>query len=346
MDEKRKEYLYEIVSRYGQNPISYHVLESDKKHFFAENVDGVLAYAVVGDVAVISGDIIAADEDAAEFLSEFFAFSKQKGYSLLFLNTTEKFLELYKSFNFESVKYGEEALFKLAEYDLKGGKVAKVRAAINHANKAGIEVSEYKPKEKRDFELENEILELSEKWFKMKKGGEIKFSLGGIGLEDPFERRYFIANDKAGKLLAFVVFTPYADKNGYLAEVTRRLPDAPQGVIEKIIYEAFMIFKSEGAEWGSLGLVPLVNVREEDIKKKLTTRIFEYIYENMNYFYGFKNLYHAKKKYAPTDWEARYLVYYPGRFTPQHAYALLKVKKPKLIKNYILEMLKKGIVTK
>ena len=345
MDKNKKDYLYQIVSRYGQNPISYHVLETDKKYFFKEGIEGVVAYAVVGDVAVVSGDIIASEEQAAELLSEFTAFSKKNNYSILFLNTTEKFLELYKSFGFESIKYGEEALFKLNDYDLKGGKVAKVRAAINHANKAGIEVSEYKPKEKRDFKLENEISELSKEWFKIKKGGEIKFSLGGVGLEEPYDRRYFTAKNSEAKLLGFVVFIPFADKSGYLAEVTRRLPDAPQGVIEKIIYEAFMVFKSEGAEWGSLGLVPLVNVREEDIKNKLTTRIFEYIYENMNYFYGFKNLHHAKKKYAPTDWEARYLVYYPTRFTPQLAYALLKVKKPKVLKNYILPMLKKGFIS-
>ncbi|MFN2341001.1 MAG: bifunctional lysylphosphatidylglycerol flippase/synthetase MprF [Halanaerobium sp.] len=346
MDKNKKDYLYQIVSSYGENPISYHVLEDDKNHFLVKGIEGVIAYAVVGEVLVISGDIVASEKQAAELLSEFTTFAKKNNYSLLFSNTTEKFLELYKNFGFETIKYGEEALFKLADYNLKGGKVAKVRAAINHANKAGIEVSEYKPKEKRDPELENEILELSKEWFKIKKGGEIKFSLGGIGLTEPYDRRYFTAKNSEGKLLSFVVFIPYAGKKGYLAEITRRLPDAPQGAIEKIIYEAFMVFKSEGAEWGSLGLIPLVNVREEDIKNKLTTRIFEYIYENMNYFYGFKNLYHAKKKYSPTDWEPRYLVYYPKRFTPQLAYALLKVKKPKILKNYLLPMLKKGIIIK
>ena len=345
MDNNKKEYLYQIVSKYGQNSISYHVLEADKKHFFVDGIEGVIAYAIVREVVVVSGDIIAPKEQAAELLAAFTDFTKKNDYSILFLNTTNKFLDLYKSFGFESIKYGEEALFKLADYNLKGGKVAKVRAAINHANKAGIEISEYKPKEKRDPELENEILELSKEWLKIKKGGEIKFSLGSIGLEEPYDKRYFTAKSSEGKLLGFVVFIPYANKSGYLAEVTRRLPDAPQGVIEKIIYEAFMIFKSEGTEWGSLGLNPLVNVREEDIKNKLTTRIFEYIYENMNYFYGFKNLYHAKKKYNPTDWEARYLVYYPKKFTPKHAYALLKVKKPKVLKNYILPMLKKGFIS-
>lgn len=122
-------------------------------------------------------------------------------------------------------------------------------------------------------------------------------------------------------MLGFVVFLPYL--NGYLADVTRRKNDAPQGVLEKIIYEAFMQFKEEGVAWGNMGLSPLYNVADHD-KSTMTEKLFNYIYENLNNGYGFKQLHHAKEKYAPTHWIPRYLAYYPYPFSPKFAYALVR----------------------
>ena len=47
-------------------------------------------------------------------------------------------------------------------------------------------------------------------------------------------------------MVAFIVFVPFLGKNGYMADVTRHGKDAPSGVMETIIYEAFQVFKEEG----------------------------------------------------------------------------------------------------
>lgn len=334
---------YHIVSKYGQNPIAYLALEEDKKYFFSSDQSGVIAFAVVGNVAVCCGDMICQDKAAPELLAEFMAFCKKNAYSIAMINVTDHYMPLYRLLGFDGTKYGEEACFKLEEYSLAGGKVAKTRAAINHATKAGIQISEYKPQVQRDRALENEINEISKEWLTLKKSGELVFMVGSVGLAEPYDRRYFVAKDVAGTIQGFVVFIPYAKGNGYLADVTRRRPHAPQGVIEKTIYEAFMLFKEEGVEWGSLGLAPLANIREEHTKAKLTTKLFEYIYENLNALYGFKQLHHAKQKYAPTHWQSRYLIYYPGKFTPKIAYAIIRVRIPNNLKNTLMPTIKKSL---
>lgn len=335
-----KEKMFHIVNKYGQNPMSYLALENDKKYFFGVISSGAVAYAVVMDTVVVCGDIICSDDDAVIFISEFMGFCRENNYSILFLNVTKKFLDLYNSMGFESIKYGEDACFQLSDYSLAGGRAAKVRAAINHANKAGITVSEYKPTEHKNIETEREIREISNEWLTSKKIGELSFMLGGIGLAEPYDRRFFTAYDAMGKMLGFVVFVPYDGKKAYLADVTRRRKDAPQGVIEKLIYDGFMALKEEGVVWGNMGLIPLGNVREDGIPAKVPTRLFEYVYENLNYIYGFKLLKHAKEKYGPTEWQPRYIAYYPKMFTPQLAYAIVKVQNPKGIADYIRIMLK------
>ncbi|MBC3795956.1 bifunctional lysylphosphatidylglycerol flippase/synthetase MprF [Acetobacterium tundrae] len=338
-DKHDKERVRKIVLKHGQNPMSYLSLENDKRYFFSKDVKGVCSYTIVGKVLVCCGDIICDKKDGFIFLTELITFARQNGLDILFLNVTEYFLDLYKTAQFGIVKYGEDACFNLSEYSLAGGKVAKVRAAINHANKAGITVTEYQPKIAHNLEIEKEIFEISEEWFRSKKISEMTFMLGGIGLDDPLDRRYFYARDAQGKMLGFAVFLPYLNGSSYLVDVTRRKSDAPQGVLEKINYEAFMVFKGEGVQLVNMGLSPLYNVASGD-KITINEKLFAYVYDNMNDSYDFKALHHAKEKYAPSYWEERYIAYSPKPFSPQYAYAIVKVQNPDNISKLVLNQLK------
>jgi phosphatidylglycerol lysyltransferase len=211
-----KERVQNLVMSFGQNPMAYLSLENDKKYFFGKTVEGVCSYQVAGNVFAVCGDMICDEKDGFIFLNEILAFCKQNGYDIIFLNITDAFIELYKMAGFGVAKYGEDACFKLSEYNLEGGRVAKVRAAINHANKAGIRVIEYKPQEAKDYNIENQISDITKEWLQNKGGDEMGFMLGGTGIEDPLDRRYFYAVDTEGRMLGFVVFLPYLSGKGYL----------------------------------------------------------------------------------------------------------------------------------
>ena len=177
----------------------------------------------------------------------------------------------------------------------------------------------------------------------IKKSSELSFMLGTISLDNPMDRRYFAAYDREENMLGFIVFSPFAGGQGYLADVTRRKNNAPIGVMEKITIEAFRKMKLEGVKWGSLGLAPLANVTEDG---KITGKLLEFIYEKLNNFYGFKSLHHYKKKYGCTVWEPRYLVYYPKMFTPKIAYSIIKAHNSKGVSDFILIQLKSIFATK
>lgn len=132
-----------------------------------------------------------------------------------------------------------------------------MRMNINHATKAGVTVHEYKVLEKRDPALEAEFDRITNEWLEEKKSGMLQFTMGTVGLENPMDKRYFYAVNADGKMVAFIVFVPFLGKNGYMADVTRHGKDAPGGVMETIIYDAFQIFKEEGVGYGSLELLRL-----------------------------------------------------------------------------------------
>ncbi|MDK2919570.1 MAG: phosphatidylglycerol lysyltransferase [Candidatus Petromonas sp.] len=157
-------------------------------------------------------------------------------------------------------------------------------------------------------------MEVSQEWLSFKKSGELSFMLGIIALDNPMDRRYFVAVDSENTVQGFVVFVPFQGGNGFYADVTRRRKNTPMGVMEKIIITVFETMKSEGVKWGSLGLAPLANVRESEQCKPIIGLVLEFIYEHLNNFYGFKTLHQYKKKYGPTLWESRFLAYYPAVF--------------------------------
>ena len=322
-----------LVLKHGQNAGAYLTLEEDKTLYFGKTVDGVVAYGVVGETVIINGDLICAPEDFKALLDEFKSFCQDASYNMFFLSTTNKYLEDYKAANFEVVKCGEEARFDLQTYDIAGKKGAKMRANINKATREGLTVKEYEVTKGRDVQIEHEIDRISSEWLSEKSSSQLAFTLGGVGLENPMDRRYFYAYDEAGTMQGFIVFCPF--ETGYMADVTRRANNSPSGIMHKIMFEAFQVFKAEGISEGSMGLAPLVNLIEEGQKGNTPEKLLNFIYENMNNIYEFKNLYRAKEAYSPSRWEPGYFVYSPKILTPQMVYAVVEIQNPQGVMDYV-----------
>ena len=293
-----------LLNLYGQNPCSYLALEDDKSLYFGKSVEGVIPYGVVGNTVVVNGDPVCRDEDFPKLLAEFKEFCQKSAHNVFFLGLTDYYISEYERQGFGYVKSGEEARFHLADYEISGKKGAKMRMNINHATKAGVTVHEYQVSEKRDPYLEREFDRITGEWLEGKKSGLLQFTMGTVGLGNPMDKRYFYALNVDGKMVAFIVFVPFLGKRGYMADVTRHGKDAPGGVMETIIYEAFQEFKKEGIEYGSLGVAPLAGLDEEN--RNPMEHLLEFVYEHLNSCYGFRDLYRAKEKYSPTEWVPSY----------------------------------------
>ncbi len=315
-----------LVLAYGQNPASYLTLEQDKLLYFGRTVEGVLPYGIVGSTVVVNGDPICAPEHFGAFLEEFAAFCRQSDHKLFFLSITGRYLDEYKKAGFGVAKCGEEARFDLANYEISGKKGAKMRMNINHAAKAGVAVHEYRPLEHRDPALEAALAKISAEWLADKKSGLLRFTMGTVGLENPMDRRYFYAADASGTPCAFNVYCPYDGGRGYMADITRRTHDAPGGVTEKIMYEAFRVFKGEGVQTASLGLAPLANLLPEGARPNSVEWLLNFVFEHLNAWYGFKNLYRAKENYSPTAWVPGYYAWLPRIPTPAMFYAVVRIQ--------------------
>lgn len=309
----------------------------DKQLYFGHAVDGVVPYGVVDDTIIVNGDPVCRDEDFPALLHEFKAYCERSAHKIFFLSVTPHYLEEYKKQGFGFAKCGEEARFALADYEISGKKGAKMRMNINHATKAGVTVSEYKPLEKRDPEIEQAFDRVTDEWLGQKKSSLLSFTMGTAGLENPMDKRYFYARDKDNQIVAFIVFVPFLGKDGYMADVTRHGNGAPGGVMETIIYEAFQVFKNEGIHYGSLGVAPLAGLDDE--KAEPVEKLLRFVYDHLNECYGFKDLYRAKEKYSPTEWIPAYYIYLPKFPTPDMFYAVVKIQNNNVIREAVQSFL-------
>ena len=333
---RQRQHARTLLNLYSQNPCSYLALEDDKQLYFGKTVDGVVPYGTVGDTVVVNGDPVCADGDFSALLGEFTDFCRSTAHQMIFLGLTDHFIEEYRRQGFGTVKSGEEARFHLADYEISGKKGAKMRMNINHAKKAGVTVAEYRPLSARDPALERELDRVTQEWLGQKKSDLLRFTMGTVGLDDPMDKRYFYAKNDQGKVVAFIVFVPFLGKNGYMADVTRHGNDAPGGVMETIIYEAFQAFKAEGVEYGSLGVAPLAGLDRES--RNPVERLLDFVYDHLNDCYGFRDLFRAKEKYSPTEWVPSYYAYLPKLPSPSMLYAVVEIQNPKGIRGYVKSM--------
>ncbi len=330
----------EIVLRYGQNASSYLTLEDDKLLYFSKCAEGVIPYGVVGSTVIVNGDPICAPEDFSAVLAEWKDFCQKSNHKVVFLGITGQFVDEYRKQGFGTVKCGEEARFDVQNYDIAGKKGAKMRMNINHATKAGLIVREYKPNEARDPGIEAAMERITQEWLSEKKSGLLTFTMGTLGLERPLDRRYFYACDAQGHLYGYNVYSPFDGGAGYMADITRRSHDAPGGITEKIMYEAFHVFKQEGVRTVSLGIAPLANIVREGERANGIEKLLQFVYEHLNSCYGFKNLYRAKENYSPTEWLPGYYAWLPKLPAPEVFYAVVRIQNQEGVKDFAKAYLK------
>ena len=329
-----RERVLGMMRKYAVNSLSYLALEPDKTWFFSKNTEGVAAYAMSGRDMIICGDPICAKADLPAFLKELKNFARHRNCHIVFLFVIGENLEIYERAGMGYYKSGEEACFDLAQYDMSGGRAAKVRASFHQAHTDGITVHEYCPLSMRNPGIEKQFAEITDAWMNEKHTSRLKFALGSVGFDYPNDKRYFYALDTQGVIQGFMVFLPYRQKQGYMVDVMRRRPACTHGVMEVIFHDAVWQMKAEGVKYASFGIAPLANTTVGS-RNTVFEKIENYNFQHMNFIYGFRPLYVAKAKYAPTSWEPVYFICCPKHITLSMGYAAVSVLDTNGFSDYV-----------
>ena len=328
----------DLLDGYGTSSIAYYALGFDKSYFFNKEDSCVIPYILKGNVALSAGDPIGPGGEIKKTLEEFSLFCEENQWVPAFYQAEEKFIKDYRAENFKILKIGEEALVDVQSFDTKGKKKAQLRQGINKGKKANWQFKFY-DNVIRDEEIKSQLVEISKEWLAQKSGGEMGFTMGGTSVEGSSKTLVTVATDEEGKVMAFCTWAPMYASNGWSLDFMRRLPDAPNGVMEFLIAATIEKTKEMGSEVISLGMAPLSNVDESESEEIISLeKGLEFVSDKFNNVYHFKSLRHFKEKFDPR-WENSYLIYPSIVHFPTIIQALIKAQMPNLGLSEIIKVI-------
>jgi phosphatidylglycerol lysyltransferase len=308
------------VREHGRRSLSAFAAQEDKHHLVVGGGRGLVAYAVRGHVAFAAGDPLCAEADLETCARGWLEHCRHNGWTPCIYEAAEESLPAYRRLGLHSLKMAEEAVVDLGSFSLAGGKRAALRSMVHKVTRMGLVVRRYDRTAAPEPSLDGQLEEISEAWLAEKRLGEMGFSIGRFSLESLGEAFVFLCLE-GEKVVAFTSWRAYRGGRAALLDLMRKRADAPSGTMDLLVSRSLEELKAAGLEEASLANAPLANVGEP---RRGLERGVDLLFENLNSFYGYKNLFQFKKKFAPR-WEGRYLVYPRGAELPRVAYALTGV---------------------
>jgi len=315
-----KKYASALVRLYGQSPVSYFALTADKRFFFNSSEEVVIPYALIRNIPLALGDPIGPVDKVGKALQDWLTTCESNGWPPAFYQTTERFLDIYRSSGLLLLKIGEDAVIPLQTWTLSGKKKQDLRTALNKGKRFSWSFIMYDDVV-LDERIKEEIRRISEEWLAGRS--ELAFSMGGTHIEGHPEERLSVAFDANGNVLGFLTWAPVYARRGWNLDFMRRRLDTPNGLMEYLITQSLLQFREHGYEMASLGMAPLANISDGQNDFPMLAKSLSLVYEKMSSIYAYKSLQMFKAKFLP-EWENRYLVYSSNLAVPQVLYAVAK----------------------
>src|ERR1700730_328688 len=132
--------LLRLQTLHGYNPHSLVSIAPGALLWSTPDIDGAIIYGEFGRVGLAAGDPLAPAEDMAELARQFATFAKRKNRIVAFVPSTAEFAHLVAPSDFIAVKVGASPYFDLQNWNPRGDAAKKIRAGVNQARRARVEV--------------------------------------------------------------------------------------------------------------------------------------------------------------------------------------------------------------
>jgi lysylphosphatidylglycerol synthetase-like protein (DUF2156 family) len=297
-------------------------------YWFTASGDGAIAYRVVNDVAITTGDPLGRPPTHPQTAFEFAVFCTDHGWTPAFYSVTDALRDSLAEAGWSSMRVAEETIVHPGSWSLEGKKMQDVRTSINRAAKEGVR-AEWCTYSQLGALVASQITEISELWVAEKDLPEMGFTLGGVDeLIDP-EVRLMIALDESNRVQGVTSWLPSFENGvvvGWTLDFMRRRPDSVNGLMEFLIAQTILRARDDGLEFVSLSGAPLA---VSDPERERATGILPFLSRTLEPVYGFRSLLRFKMKFRP-EFRELFLCYRDPLTLPAIGLALARAYLPSL----------------
>lgn len=308
-----------IIENYGRTAFAFCALFDDKTYWFSAG-GSVVAYAIVGRVAVAMGDPLGPREDAEAAIHGWVDFCHRNDWRPSFYEVYDEYSNAHRDAGLVLVRVGHEAVVDVQNFSLAGKENKNTRNVINSLTKQGYRAEVHLPPLSDAFF--HELRDVSNEWLAMMNGSEKQFSLGF------FEEKYIrscpimAVHDAQNNVMAFANIVSEFQLNESTVDLMRRRPECAKGTMEFLFVSLFEWAKTQGFDTFNVGPSPFAMVGEQS-DDPATEKAMHFIYEHINQFYNFKGLHAFKEKFHP-EWRPLFLAYSGAAGLPAVAAAIIR----------------------
>jgi len=311
----------QLVFAFGWNAMSYQIVNDGICHWFSRAGDAVVGYARTRRIYVVVGAPVCAEHRLSAVLEEWEAFAASLGCRCCYFGAAGRLFDrLRLRAGYSTALLGAQPVWHPAEWPAVTADNASLRSQMHRARNKGVVVTEWtSDRASADPRLHRCLSQ----WLERRGLPALHFLIEPFTLHDLTGRRVFVA-ERGDAVVGFLNASPIPARTGWLVEQFIRSADAPNGTIEILIDRMMCAVAADGAQYVTLGLVPLQRVPSDGTVQNPAwlNMFFSLARMHGNRFYNFRGLERFKTKLRPHNWEPIYAISNEPTFSFATLYAI------------------------
>jgi lysylphosphatidylglycerol synthetase-like protein (DUF2156 family) len=253
---------------------------------------------------------VQAPADAREgLLRAFLDDARAQGDRVVAVQVRREQVELFRRHGLAAAQLGSSYALDLATFSLAGGARLKLRNKIARARKAGVvavELGRDRPLSSAGWRA---VEQVSRAWLG-RSTPPSSTSWSASWARPTRAPAACSSRSRRGRALGFITYVPaWGARPGWLHDLTRRLPQAPPGVMELVNATAAARFAGEGARYLHFGLTPfVVDDDEPDADSRTLARVIRRLGRHA-FVYPARSQADYKLKWAPEVVEREWIAF-------------------------------------
>lgn len=309
-----------LLRQFGWNTTCFQLVNPGIQHWFSEDRQAVVGYVRKAGVTMVAGAPVCALADLPAVVS---AFERDLGPRVCYFGAEARMRDYAREaegYSFASL--GAQPVWSPRGWIERFEGDRMLRAQLHRARNKGVRVVEWSVAQAQQSPDLHRCLD---QWLSHRGLPPLHFLVEPETLADLEGKRVFVG-DRGGTPVGFTVLAPIPGRTGWLTEQFVRGDDAPNGTVELMIDTAVREIAVEGAEYLTMGIVPLsLRGRDEGLPSNppWLRGLSNWVRAHGRRFYNFDGLDWFKEKFHPETWEPVYAISteQPFRFRTLYAIA-------------------------
>ena len=304
-DDETRSTVNELVREHGSDTLAFFKLRRDMHYLFSPDRRAFLGYRTEGNVLLVAGDPVGAEDALPALVRDACAFAEVRGLKIAVLGASTALLSLWRQAGLRSLYIGDEAMLETKAFSLEGRAIRKIRQSVNRLEHAG-----YTARAEELAALDAATLTELERVSRLWRAGaaERGFSMAMDSLQGEYQADSIVvwACDGSGAVKGFLHFVPSFGRSAMSLSFMRRERNTPNGLTEFLIVKSVELLGGRGIEELSLNFAAFGRLLERP-RGRLERMLGRLVVLGNRYF-QIESLYRFNAKFSPR-WEPRYLMY-------------------------------------